>query len=77
MVMVSMSLMVHINYLSCTSKSLSLLDGGNAKSFGLSFLTGVINERNTDSYSCTFEALQIWFQSQVKIFIEKDIRIII
>ena len=38
----SMSLMVHINYLSCTSKSLSLLDGGYAKSFGLSFLTGLL-----------------------------------
>ena len=59
MVMVSMSLMVHINCLSCTNKSLSLLDGGNAKSLGLSFLTGVINARNTNSDSCTFRALQI------------------
>ena len=50
-------------------RSLAFLDGGNAPIIGLLLLLCEINGENVNSGLCVFGVLQIWYQSQVLIFL--------
>ena len=52
-------------------EALSFLDGGNSSFIELLLLIGKLKQVNASNESCTIGALQIWYQSQVEIFLRK------